>query len=127
MSEDAGIEAAVRDYFEGWYDADVERMERALHPDLAKRAPANGTLDETTAAWMIEATAEGRGRRTDPAQRELEVEIVDVHDAIATVVVRSPIYREYVHLARLDDGWRIVNTLWTPTRATSDPKGDSDG
>jgi hypothetical protein len=25
------------DYIEGWYTGDAARMERALHPDLAKR------------------------------------------------------------------------------------------
>ena len=35
--EDA-IVRCVLDYFEGWFEADPERMRRALHPDLAKRS-----------------------------------------------------------------------------------------
>ena len=31
------IREAVLDYIEGWYSGDPARMERALHPDLAKR------------------------------------------------------------------------------------------
>jgi len=27
--------------------------------------------------------------------------------------VRSAVYREYVHLVRTTDGWKIVNTLYT--------------
>ena len=34
---DAIVRAAL-DYFEGWFDGDAARMERALHPDLAKRS-----------------------------------------------------------------------------------------
>ncbi len=30
------ITAAVRDYYEAWFDGDPVRMERALHPDLVK-------------------------------------------------------------------------------------------
>jgi hypothetical protein len=30
-------------------------------------------------------------------------------------VVDSDVYREYVHLVRTDDGWRIVNALWHST------------
>ena len=37
-TDEQAIEATVRDYFEGWFDGDAERMERALHPQLAKRA-----------------------------------------------------------------------------------------
>ena len=32
-----GITAAMLDYAEGWYEGDAARMERCLHPDLAKR------------------------------------------------------------------------------------------
>ncbi len=31
------IKEAALDYGEGWYEGNAERMERALHPELAKR------------------------------------------------------------------------------------------
>ena len=108
------ITRAVLDYFEGWFDGDTARMERALHPDLAKRALATDgrTLNETTAEWMIEATGRGVGRERDPGDRRIEVEVEDLYETIANVTVRSAVYREYVQLARTTDGWKIVNTLW---------------
>ena len=36
-SDSAGIRAAALDYIEGWYTGNPVRMERALHPELAKR------------------------------------------------------------------------------------------
>ncbi|WP_367269795.1 nuclear transport factor 2 family protein [Roseateles sp.] len=36
-SEAAAIEACARDCIEGWYAGDAARMERSLHPELAKR------------------------------------------------------------------------------------------
>ena len=33
---EAAIVRTVLDYLEGWFDGDAARMERALHPDLAK-------------------------------------------------------------------------------------------
>ena len=36
-AERAMIVATALDYFEGWFDGDAVRMERALHPELAKR------------------------------------------------------------------------------------------
>ena len=33
----------VLDYFEGWFDGDRARMERALHPELAKRRAARSS------------------------------------------------------------------------------------
>ena len=62
---EAAVVDAVLDYFEGWFDGDAGRMERALHPGLAKRGLEKDgrTLDETTAEWMIDATARGVGAR----------------------------------------------------------------
>jgi hypothetical protein len=111
---EAAVVSAVLDYFEGWFDGDAVRMERALHPDLAKRSLEQDgrTLNETTAEWMIDATARGVGRERDPGDRGIEVEVVDIHGTIANVTVRSAVYREYVQLVRTLEGWKIVNTLW---------------
>jgi len=113
---EAAVISAVLDYFEGWFDGDARRMERALHPGLSKRSLEKDgrALDETTADWMIDATARGLGRR-DPGDRGIEVEVEDVYDSIANATVRSAVYREYVQLARTPEGWKIVNTLWAWT------------
>jgi hypothetical protein len=34
----AGVVRTALDYFEGWFDGDAARIERALHPELAKRS-----------------------------------------------------------------------------------------
>jgi hypothetical protein len=111
---EAAVVEAVLDYFEGWFDGDAERMERALHPGLAKRSLEKDcrTLNETSAEWMNDATARGVGRERDPGDRQIEVEVDDVHGTIANATVRSAVYREYVQLVRTPEGWRIVNTFW---------------
>ena len=113
-SAEKAIVNAVLDYFEGWFDGDVARMERALHPGLAKRSLEQDgrTLNETTASWMIDATARALGRERDPGDRRIEVEVEDVHGTIANATVRSAVYREYVHLVLTPEGWKIVNALW---------------
>jgi hypothetical protein len=107
------IRRTVHDYFEGWYDADTARMDRALHPDLVKRSPASGLGAILTKNQMLTFTAEGEGTKV-AADRRLEIDIADVCDDIASVVVRSAPYREYLHLAGTADGWQIVNGLWLP-------------
>lgn len=102
------IAGVVRDYFEGWFDADTARMDRALHPDLVKRGPGGVT---TTKARMVELTAAGEGR-ADAGDGTLEITVADVRDDIASVTVRAGVYHEYLHLVRTDDGWRIANALW---------------
>jgi hypothetical protein len=64
---------------------------------------------------MVDATGRGIGRDRDPGDRQIAVTVDDIHATIASATVRSAVYREYVHLARTTDGWKIVNTLWAPT------------
>jgi hypothetical protein len=113
-TDEEAISAAVHDYYEGWYDADVARMQRALHPELAKRflEDADGAeLRTTTAQRMFELTAQGAGRE-DGADRTIDVDVVDVYRNIASVIVRAAMYHEYIQLARTPEGWKIVNVLW---------------
>ena len=114
MSEHAAIEQACLDYFEGWFEGDAARMERALHPELAKRSLDGDaeSVKHITAAQMIDATARGGGRAYDLPDRGIDVEVHEVYGNIANVTVQSAVYREYVQLARTSDGWKIVNTLW---------------
>ena len=113
MTDREQITLAVLDYFEGWFDGDVERMDRALHLELVKRSPAAGPaamLGITTKERMLELTAAG-------ADRRLEVVVLDVHGDVASALVRSAVYREYLHLVRTPDGWKIANALWAFTRS----------
>ena len=113
------ITAVARDYVEGWFDGDEERMRRCLHPDLVKRTIWH---DETsgderlgrpsTAEMMAEGTRDGEGRTDVPEEREFEITIEDVFRHIASVRVLSSPYMDYLHVAKIGDRWSIVNVLW---------------
>jgi hypothetical protein len=113
VTEQQAVVATVLDYFEGWFDGDVERMDRALHPALVKRSFE--LKRTTTKEQMLTWTGEGEGKAEDPGERRIEVEVADLHLNIASAVVRSAVYREYVHLVRTDEGWKIVNAFWQLT------------
>jgi hypothetical protein len=106
------ITQTVQDYFEGWYDADVPRMDRALHPELVKRSPAEDGGAILTKDVLLRACAEGEGARA--AGRWVQIDITDVSGDIASAVVHSAPYLEYLHLIRTSDGWQIADALWLP-------------
>jgi hypothetical protein len=113
----AAIRATILDYFDGWFDGTPERMDRALHPGLAKHAIGQGperadALDVTTKDEMVEATRRGLGRTRDVPDRAIRIDIASVSGDIASVVVHSAVYVEYALLARTRDGWKITGTLW---------------
>lgn len=113
---DAAIEAAARDYIEGWYAGDAARMANALHPDLVKRivVPRNGRseLQEMTADELIAATGNGGGQGTPPNARRTDVQVLDVFGDVASVRVDAGEWIDYMHLARWNGEWKVVNVLW---------------
>jgi hypothetical protein len=112
-SDEDAVVASARDYFEGWFDGDPVRTERALHKDLVKRCNGDD-LGVTTKERMLELTGRGEGKE-DAADRTLDIEVEDVYGDIASATVRSAVYHEYLHLVRTSEGSRIANALWQPT------------
>lgn len=87
LTEAELITQAVLDYFEGWFEGDPVRMERALHPDLVKRRSGE-ELGVTTKEMMVEATERGAGKGI-AAEAVVEIEIHDGYDDIASVTVQA--------------------------------------
>jgi len=117
MTDEDAVRAAVLDYIEGWFDGNAERMERALHPELMKRCVGiegddPEAVETLTAQDMIDATAAGEGRGEDADDREISVEISYLRGEIASVTCICHRYVDLLHLARVPEGWRIVNALW---------------
>jgi hypothetical protein len=116
LDMDAGIRAAALAYIEGWYAGDEERMAQSLHPDLVKRiverSPGEARIDEMTAAQLIAATGSGYGRETPTDQRRTEIKVLDVFGEVASVRVDAGEWIDYMHLARFDGDWKILNVLW---------------
>jgi hypothetical protein len=130
-ADSASIRAAALDYIEGWYTADAPRMQRALHPELAKRVVVTDStsgksqLGQMGAMTLIEYTRNGGGRETPPGARRKDVSILDVFRGAASAKIVAADWIDYLHLARWNGRWVIVNVLWEPkgssTRASTKP------
>jgi hypothetical protein len=116
MADSAAIRATAQDYAEGWYAGDAARMQRALHPDLAKRivhdAGGSFTLQQMSAAQLIDATRSGGGRNGPGGARQADVAILDIFGNTASVRLTMDGWIDYMHMARWQGRWVIVNVLW---------------
>jgi hypothetical protein len=116
--ESVAIERTVLDYVDGWWSGDVARMQRSLHPDLVKRivfthdATGRSMMNSTTKNDMVEYTRAGGGSTSPDDKGEVDVSITRVDGDIATVVATSAKYVDYLHLAKWNGSWVIVNVLW---------------
>ena len=114
-ADSAAIRATALDYAEGWYTGSAERMGRSLHPRLAKRISVqrNGAwqLNEMTAEELSSAAGGGGGTRTPQDQRQADVQILDIFGSTASVRLTMSGWVDYMHMARVDGRWQIVNLL----------------
>jgi len=119
--ENAAIKQAALDYIEGWYEGSMERMDRALHPDLDKKGvqiiPQTGKtiLNHLRKTNMVEYTRAGAGKNEEKKSK-VEVVILDVFKNMASVKTVSPDFVDYLHLVRSEGQWKIVNVLWEPNK-----------
>ncbi len=111
LNDDKEIIKTAKDYIEGWYDGDKERMKNALHPDMVKRRFKDGELKELNTEKMIFGAERGGGKHVPKETYKIVIEILDRSDTIASVVTRSE-YIDYLHLAKVNNKWAIVNVLW---------------
>jgi Putative lumazine-binding len=114
----AAIKQTALDYIEGWYEGNAERMERALHPELAKRIvvtdPRSGRsrLDQMGAMTLTLGTRSRASNPTPKEKRQSDVTVLDVFENAASVKVVATDWIDYLHVAKFNGRWVIVNVLW---------------
>ena len=117
-ADSLSIAKTALNYIEGWYEGNAERMKQSLHPKLAKRRvfvdhETGKTKTQHLSAWhMIMGTRFGGGKATVREDRKNEIIILDIIENNASVKAVSADFIDYLHLARYDGQWRIVNVLW---------------
>ena len=120
QTTDADREAIKRtalNYAEGWYEGNAERMERALHPELAKRivrtdARGRSNLGQMGAMTLVQFTRMGEGKEIAKEKQMKVVTVLDIFGNAASAKVIASDWIDYMHLAKWNGEWKIVNVLW---------------
>ena len=117
-ADSTGIRAAALDYVEGWYGGNADRMARALHPELVKRIVVSDSttkrsvLQNMGASALVNGTRHGYGKSTPKERQQKEVTILDIFGNAASAKSVMADWIDYMHLAKVDGRWVIVNVLW---------------
>jgi hypothetical protein len=117
--ERKAVRQASMDYIEALYNVQPELVERAVHPELAKRgfhkAKAGDPYREGKMSYEQLRDLAGRwnkdGKHVTPKSPK-EVIILDMDDQTASVKIKAEWGFDYMHLAKYDGKWKIVNILW---------------
>ena len=121
-ADSAAIRQAALDYIDGFYEANADRMANAVHGELAKRivvrdpARSREFVRGMGATELIEGTRAGGGSQTPAERRRREVTIFDIsYGKAASARIIASDWVDYLHLAKVDGRWKIVNVLWERT------------
>ena len=113
------VRQAVLDYVEGIYNVQPERIERSVSPNLAKLGfyrpptetayrPGRSMAFQQLVEIAKTYNKEGKLRKDAPK----DIQIYDVLDQTATVKLTAEWGIDYMHLAKMDGKWMIINVLW---------------
>jgi len=116
-AEKEGIKRTALNYAEGWYEGNAEKMESALHPDLAKRIVRTNPhgqsgLGQMSALTLIQGTRAGSGKQTPKEEQQKDVTILDMMGGAATVKLEMRDWVDYMHIGKFNGKWVIINVLW---------------
>jgi hypothetical protein len=116
--EREAVRLAVLDYVEGVYNVDPSRIERSVHPDLAKRGffrergkEGYGT-GQMTYPQLIEVAKTWNKSGKLPKDAPKEITVFDVLDQTASAKLVAQWGIDYFHLAKYEGKWKIINVLW---------------
>ena len=114
INDSIQIKQAALDYVEGWFYKDANRIDNAVHFEFVKRSIITpdsidflGTINKSRMDFI---TLYHRDREYS---LKTEVFILDAMPTIASVKVIFNECIEYLHIAKLNGKWKIVNDLFT--------------
>lgn len=116
------IKETLLNYIEGFHTNDATRMEKALHPELAKRSiysdvEGNNYLYNLSASNLVHVTRTHEKSNLLNPNEEFEAQIIiqDIFKGTASAKLTNNKYAfiDYVHLGKFNGEWKIINVLWT--------------
>ena len=119
MKEPIGeICSMLQTYFDGWYEADPDKLARAFHPDCHLFCVIDGKLDNDAMPKVLDGVAHrtsGASRGDARHDRILSLDLASPTTALAKVQlsINRKLFTDYLSLIRLDSEWRIISKVFS--------------
>lgn len=122
-NDSLSIKETALNYIEGLFTNNYERVEKAIHPELAKRVikkddKGNYRLSNMGYSELLYYTNTLQAKDENPDEPfKAEVIIYDITKDIATIKLTQNKYKffDYLHLGKVNGDWKIINLLWART------------
>jgi competence protein ComGC len=121
--EQEAVRQAVMDYVEDVYEVSPTRIERSIHPDLAKKGffvkkgETAYSPHTMTFAQLVELSKNYNKDGHVSKDAPKDVVVYDISDQTASAKLTAVWGIDYIHLAKYEGRWKIINVLWqTPPK-----------
>lgn len=112
MSDQQLIKSAITDYFDGLYEADVEKLRNVFHQDCFLKAP---NLRRSRDEWL-HAVANRPVPKTEGEAYRFNILSTDIVGEQAMVKLECPLfdkfYIDFIGLLKEKGQWLIVNKMY---------------
>lgn len=112
------VKQAAMDYIDSVYNVNPGLVERSIHPELVKRGffikKGESVYSPHTMTYgqLVELAKTYNAKGGIPKDAPKEVVVFDVADQTASAKVTAIWGIDYLHLAKYDGKWKIINILW---------------
>jgi len=113
------VKEAILDYVEGIYLVDESRIKRSVSKTLTKigyskrrDATQYQTRNMTYEQLYNLAKTYNKEGRVNPETAMKKIDIYEVTDQTATAKLSASWGMDYMHLAKIEGKWMIVNVMW---------------
>ena len=114
----AEIEMVLRDYFDGFYASDVDKLKEVFHPNCHLMSATGGPLADDD---MDTVYARVAGRRPPAAvsqkrlDRVLSIDKAGPEAALAKVqiAIGPKLFTDYLNLLLIDGRWQIISKIYS--------------
>lgn len=117
--DEAAVREAVMNYVNAFYQAKPELGEASVATDLAKRGYARRSVEDPysgpffmTFDQLLEMSADWAEGEDIGPDTPKEITIFEISDVTASVKIEALWGFDYMHLAKIEGTWKIVNVLW---------------
>ena len=110
------IEKTILNYIENFFENNFDEMNKSLHPRLSKRGlNPDGTMSEDLPPEKLKALLSTNPRFEKKHQYNI-VKDITIYENMASASLKTgyPKTRwvEYIHLAKQNGQWKIINVFW---------------
>lgn len=116
-SDSLAIRQTMLDYVEGYYNADWQRVTKAVHPELVKRiiitdSSGMSAINNQGASTLILGAKRRKKENGEPFKADIHVYDIFKNVALAKIATNKFLFIDYAQLAKINGEWKIINVLW---------------